>query len=81
METPTLPDACTESAALRILDMPASRRGELRNLLPSVPSGTGRLYQKTAVQALASDLLEHEPVRAEQIVARWVGGATRYAGA
>ena len=34
-----------------------------------------------AVQALASDLLEHEPARAEQIVARWVGGATRYAGA
>ena len=34
-----------------------------------------------AVQALASDLLEHQPARAEQIVARWVGGATRYAGA
>ena len=34
-----------------------------------------------AVQALASDLLEHQPTRAEQIVARWVGGATRYAGA
>lgn len=34
-----------------------------------------------AVQQLAGELLEHEPARAERIVARWVGGATRYAGA
>ena len=34
-----------------------------------------------AVQRLAADLLEHQPARAEQIVARWLGGATRYAGA
>lgn len=53
MDTPELPDATTESAALRLLDWPASRRGELRNLLPSIPSGTGRLYQKSAVEALA----------------------------
>lgn len=53
MDTPALPDACTESFALRALDWPASRRGELRNLLPSIPSGTGRLYQKSAVLALA----------------------------
>jgi len=47
------PDACTEAASLRLLDWATSRRGELRALLPSVPSGTGRLYQKTAVEALA----------------------------
>ena len=33
------------------------------------------------VQRLAGELLQTEPARAEQIVARWVGGATRYAGA
>ncbi|MFZ2234935.1 MAG: ATP-dependent DNA helicase RecG [Dokdonella sp.] len=33
------------------------------------------------VQRLAGELLQTEPARAERIVARWVGGATRYAGA
>jgi len=32
------------------------------------------------VQRLADDLLTSDPVRAERLVARWVGGAERYAG-
>ncbi len=32
------------------------------------------------VQRLADDLLASDPVRAERLVARWVGGAERYAG-
>ena len=32
------------------------------------------------VQALADDLLAHDPARADRLVARWVGGAERYAG-
>jgi len=32
------------------------------------------------VQRLADDLLAGDPVRAERLVARWVGGAERYAG-
>jgi HK97 family phage major capsid protein/HK97 family phage prohead protease len=51
MET-TLPDVCTESNALRILDWPVSRRMELRDLLPSVPAGQSRIYQKSRVEAL-----------------------------
>jgi hypothetical protein len=47
------PDACNEAEALRALNWPVSRRGELRNLLPSIPSGTSRLYQKSAVETLA----------------------------
>ncbi len=45
--------ALTESAALRLLDWPSSRRGELRSLLPSVPTGSSLLYEKSAVEALA----------------------------
>ncbi len=48
----TQPDAITESGALRLLNWPSSRREQLRGRLPSIPSGTGRLYQKTAVEAL-----------------------------
>lgn len=51
MET-TLPDAITEAAALRALDWPVSRREELRGLLPSVPAGQSRIYQKSAVESL-----------------------------
>ena len=32
------------------------------------------------VQRLADDLLANDPARAERLVARWVGGAERYAG-
>ena len=32
------------------------------------------------VQRMADDLLASDPVRAERLVARWVGGAERYAG-
>ena len=32
------------------------------------------------VQQLADDLLARDPARAERLVARWVGGAERYAG-
>ena len=53
MTTTAQPDAINEAAALRLLDWAVSRRGELRNLLPSIPSGTGRLYQKSAVESLA----------------------------
>ncbi len=45
--------AITESAALRLLDWPSSRRGELRGMLPSVPTGSSLLYEKSAVEALA----------------------------
>ncbi|MEO8459822.1 MAG: ATP-dependent DNA helicase RecG [Dokdonella sp.] len=34
-----------------------------------------------AVQRVADDLLANDPPRAEKLVARWVGGAARYAGA
>lgn len=51
MET-TPPDAITESSALRALDWPMSRREELRALLPSVPAGQSRIYQKSRVEAL-----------------------------
>jgi uncharacterized membrane protein YccC len=46
------PDAITESAALRMLNMPESRRQELRNTLPSVPVGNAYLYQRSAVEKL-----------------------------
>jgi hypothetical protein len=48
------PDACNEAEALRALNWPVSRREHLRERLPSIPSGTGRLYQKTAVEALCA---------------------------
>ncbi len=32
------------------------------------------------VQALADDLLRKDPARADRLVARWIGGAERYAG-
>lgn len=52
MDTERLPDACTESSALRLLDWPSSRREELRGLLPSVPAGASMIYQKSAVERL-----------------------------
>lgn len=51
MET-TLPDAITEAAALRALDWPVTRRQELRGLLPSVPAGQSRIYQKSRILAI-----------------------------
>lgn len=47
-----LDTALTESAALRLLDWPASRRADLRLLLPSVPTGSSLLYEKSAVENL-----------------------------
>lgn len=44
--------AITESGALRLLDWPASRRADLRGLLPSVPTGSSLLYERAAVEAL-----------------------------
>ncbi|HEY2346147.1 MAG TPA: ATP-dependent DNA helicase RecG [Xanthomonadaceae bacterium] len=32
------------------------------------------------VQQIAAELLAHDPARAERLIARWVGGAERYAG-
>jgi HK97 family phage major capsid protein len=49
---PSLPDAMNEPESLRMLDWPLSRRDELRSLLPSVPSGLTRLYQRSAVERL-----------------------------
>ncbi len=51
MET-NLPDAMNEAESLRALNWPVSRREELRSLLPSVPSGLTRLYQKSRVEGL-----------------------------
>lgn len=45
-------DVITEADALRTLDWPASRRGALRAMLPSVPAGQSRIYQKSAVERL-----------------------------
>lgn len=54
MNTENLPEtAISESSALRLLDWPTSRRGELRSLLPSVPTGSSLLYEKSAILALA----------------------------
>jgi HK97 family phage major capsid protein len=50
---PPLPDAITEAAALRALDWPVTRRQELRGLLPSVPAGQSRIYQKSRIEELA----------------------------
>jgi HK97 family phage major capsid protein len=55
MHTENLPEtALTESAALRLLDWPASRRAELRALLPSVPTGSALLYERAAVETIRS---------------------------
>lgn len=53
MET-NLPDAMNEAESLRALNWPVSRREELRSLLPSVPSGLTRLYQKSRVLELGT---------------------------
>ena len=69
------PDAVTESGALRTLDWPASRRGALRNLLPSIPSGTGRLYQKSAVEDLAKTPVDTRANRSPALFTRSAAAA------
>lgn len=55
--TTNLPAAAlTESAALRRLDLPHSRRDWLREQLPSVPTGSGLIYEAAAVDRLSAKL-------------------------
>jgi hypothetical protein len=55
--------AYTESEALRKLNWPASRRGELRNLLPSIEVATGRIYERSKVDEIASDMTQISKLR------------------
>ncbi|MEX1115437.1 MAG: hypothetical protein WEB53_09310 [Akkermansiaceae bacterium] len=57
MNHPEAPDAIGEAEALRLLGWPTSnaRRSQLRATLPSIPSGGTRLFQRSAVEALAKN--------------------------
>jgi hypothetical protein len=50
--TQTLPDAVSESQALRQLDLPTTRRDWLRHQLPSAPIGGQLVYSRAAVENL-----------------------------
>ena len=53
----TIPAAAiSESEALRLLNLPTSRRDWLRNQLPSVPMSNGNIYAKEEVTRLADRL-------------------------
>jgi hypothetical protein len=52
------PRAYTESEALRKLNWPGSRRGELREILPSVEFANGRIYEASAVDLIAADMTQ-----------------------
>ena len=56
MDMKNLPDATTESSALRSLDLPESRREWLRQQLPSIDLRGTRIYQASAVGRLAAAL-------------------------
>ena len=56
MQTQHRPDATTESAALRKLDLPDTRREWLRQNLPSIDLGGTRIYEASAVAQLSRDL-------------------------
>jgi hypothetical protein len=51
-----LPDVCSESAALRVLNLPTSRRDWLRERLAGQPCGNGTIYAATAVLNLGRQL-------------------------
>lgn len=55
--------AYTESEALRKLNWPGSRRGELRNLLPSIEFATGRIYERAKIDELAADMTQLSKLR------------------
>lgn len=52
MDTQTLPAACSEAEALRILNYSQRRAEELRRKLPSMELIRGRVYERSAVEAL-----------------------------
>ncbi|MCX6880879.1 MAG: hypothetical protein NTW21_44830 [Verrucomicrobia bacterium] len=53
MTTPsTIPPAMTESQALRACDLPATKRQWLREQIPSVEVGGGRIYDARQVTEL-----------------------------
>ncbi len=53
----TIPEtAISESEALRMLNLPTTRRAWLRQQLPSVPLSVGILYEKAAVSRLTEQL-------------------------
>lgn len=49
-------DLCSESAALRVLNLATSRRDWLRSKLPSRPAGTAMIYRGNDVLALFRQL-------------------------
>ena len=55
--------AYTESEALRKLNWPYSRRGELRNLLPSIEFATGRIFEAAKIDELAADMTQISKLR------------------
>lgn len=61
MDNP-LPDATSESAALRFLDLPESRRGWLRARLPSSDVGGVRIYRASAVASLCRELMANPAI-------------------
>jgi hypothetical protein len=52
MNTQPLPEACSESEALRLLNWSTRRTEELRGKLPNVSLIRGRVYERAAVEAL-----------------------------
>jgi hypothetical protein len=50
--------AYTESEALRKLNWPGSRRGDLREILPSIEVASGRIYEAAQIEALAADMTQ-----------------------
>ena len=55
------PDVCSESAALRILDLPTSKRDWLRSKLASTECGNSRIYCGTDILNLATELRATPP--------------------
>ena len=50
--------AYSESEALRKLNWPGSRRGELREILPSIECAAGRIYEAAKIDAIAADMTQ-----------------------
>jgi hypothetical protein len=51
-----LPDLCSESAALRLLNLPTTKRDWLRDRLTGSPAGGAMIYKASDVLALGQEL-------------------------
>ena len=54
--TELLPDLCSESAALRLLNLPTTKRDWLRDRLTGSPAGGAMIYKASDVLALGQEL-------------------------